>query len=151
MSTSKKTTRRLQTSRPRSGRRGFTLIEIVVAVIIIGVLAALITPRILGRIGESKESAAKSDIKTIESLLSGYLADLGLLAPDDDDLSVLLLKPDDGGGPHGPYLRNPKDLEDPWGNLYILRTENTFSADFDIISMGQDGEPDTDDDITNYD
>ncbi|MBC8309904.1 MAG: type II secretion system major pseudopilin GspG [Phycisphaerales bacterium] len=135
MSTSTKNTKTI--------RRGFTLIEIIVVVMIITVLATLILPKIIGRVGSAKQAAAKSKAATIAKLVNLYILDMGLSAPRDDfDLEVLLLTPDDGGGPSGPYLERADDLIDPWGNSFVIELPpGTINASFDIICWGEDGEP----------
>lgn len=126
----------------RLARRGFTLLEIIVVVMIIAVLATLIAPRLLGRVGTAKQTAAQAKAATIAKTVNLYILDMGLSAPNDDfDLEVLLLTSDDGGGPQGPYLERASDLIDPWGNPFeILLPPGTINHSFDIISWGEDGE-----------
>lgn len=133
--------------RPRTSstsplRRGFTLLEIVVVVTIIAILATLIAPRIFSRIGSAKQAAASAEIATITQQVRLYLLDLGRSAPDDDfDLSDLLLTPEEGGGPDGPYFEKADDLIDPWGNEYVIRIPGEVNVSFDIVSWGEDGQP----------
>jgi len=124
-------------------RRGFTLIEIIVVVMIITVLATLIAPKLLGRVGSAKQAAARVGAATIATSLKLYTLDMGLSAPSDDfELELLLLSADDGGGPSGPYLERADNLIDPWGNPYEFELPpGTINASFDIISWGEDGEP----------
>ena len=92
----------------RLAHRGFTLFEIIVVVMIIAVLATLIAPRLLERVGTAKRTAAKAQAATIAKTVNLYVLDMGLSAPSDDfDLEVLLRTPDEGGGPQGPYLERP--------------------------------------------
>ncbi len=122
-------------------RRAFTLLEIIVVVMIIAVLATLVAPRLLGRVGSAKQTAAKAKAATIAKTVNLYILDMGLSAPSDDfDLEVLLLHPDDGGGPSGPYLERADDLVDPWGNNFEILVPGDINASFDIISFGEDGE-----------
>ena len=131
------------TKQPTIHRRGFTLIEIIVVVMIITVLATLIAPKLLGRVGSAKQAAAKAKAATIAKVVNLYTLDMGLSAPSDDfDLELLLLSADEGGGPSGPYLERADDLIDPWGNPFELELPpGTINASFDIISWGEDGEP----------
>jgi|TARA_B100000959_G_scaffold266421_1_gene308826 general secretion pathway protein G len=124
-------------------RRGFTLIEIIVVVMIITVLATLIAPKLLGRVGSAKQAAAQAKAATIAKLVNLYTLDMGLSAPKNDfDLDILLLSPDEGGGPSGPYLERADDLVDPWGNPFVIELPpGTVNASFDIICFGEDGEP----------
>ena len=122
-------------------RRAFTLLEIIVVVMIIAVLATLVAPRLLGRVGSAKQTAAKAKAATIAKTVNLYVLDMGLSAPSDDfDLEVLLLHPEDGGGPSGPYLERVDDLIDPWGNNFEIIVPGDVNASFDIISFGEDGE-----------
>ncbi len=122
-------------------RRAFTLLEIIVVVMIIAVLATLVAPRLLGRVGSAKQTAAKAKAATIAKTVNLYILDMGLSSPSDDfDLEVLLLHPEDGGGPSGPYLERADDIIDPWGNNFEILVPGDINASFDIISFGEDGE-----------
>ena len=119
--------------------RGFTLLEIIVVVTIIAVLATLIAPKLLSRVGSAKQTAAIAKASTIAKAINLYLLDEGLSAPDDNfDLEILLLSPDDGGGQHGPYLERAADIIDPWGVSYELQVPGEVNASFDVISWGED-------------
>ena len=119
--------------------RGFTLLEIIVVVTIIAVLATLIAPTLLRRVGSAKQTAAIAKASTIAKAINLYLLDEGLSAPDDNfDLEILLLSPDDGGGQHGPYLERAADVIDPWGVSYELMVPGDVNASFDVISWGED-------------
>jgi general secretion pathway protein G len=125
----------------RTYRRGFTLIEIIVVVMIIAVLATLIAPRLMSRVGTAKQTAAKAKAATIAKTINLYVLDMGLSKPSDDfDLEILLLSPEDGGGPQGPYLERADDIIDPWGNPFEVIVPGEVNASFDIISFGEDGE-----------
>jgi general secretion pathway protein G len=131
------------TKKPQTVRRGFTLIEIIVVVMIITVLATLIAPKLLDRVGGARKAAAKAKAATIAKLVNLYTLDKGLSAPRDDfDLEILLLPHDEGGGPSGPYLERADDLIDPWGFPFeLVLPPGTVNASFDIISWGEDNEP----------
>ena len=130
------------TNNKQRTRRGFTLIEIIVVVMIITILATLIAPKLLGRVGSAKQAAARVGAATIATSLKLYTLDMGLSAPSDDFELELLLRPaDDGGGPSGPYLERADNLIDPWGNPYEFELPGTINAVFDIVSFGADGEP----------
>ena len=125
----------------RTYRRGFTLIEIIVVVMIIAVLATLIAPRLMSRVGTAKQTAAKAKAATIAKTINLYVLEMGLSKPSDDfDLAILLLSPEDGGGPQGPYLERADDIIDPWGNPFEVIVPGEVNASFDIISFGEDGE-----------
>ena len=139
---------RNRTRRPR--RRAFTLVEIIVVVTIIAILAGIIVPRIMQNVGKANISRAKTEAKTIANSVTQYLLDMQMSRLDDQfELETLLLTPDDGGGSGGPYLQKADDLNDPWGNLYMIRIPGDINYDFDVVSAGEDGQFDTKDDITN--
>ncbi len=129
-----------QTKRGR--RAGFTMIEAIVVIVIIGVIAAMIAPRLIGRIGQGKRAVAQNDIATLFSQVQLYEADCGPLEAGSS-LSVLMQRPSsvDEGKWHGPYLQNEEQLKDPWGNPYQLIVPGQVNADFDIVSYGADGQP----------
>lgn len=124
----------------RHDRRGFSFAEVIVAVLIIGILSALVVPRVFQRVGEARQNTAKQGTTQIISQLNMYLMDSGRSSPPSNfDLQVLTLTPEEGGGPNGHYL-NEDDLIDPWGNEYVIRVPGEVNRDFDIISYGADGE-----------
>ena len=129
-------------SKQRPLTRGFTLLEIIVVVTIIAVLATLIAPKLLSRVGSAKQTAAIAKASTIAKAINLYLLDEGISTPDDNfDLEILLLSPDDGGGQHGPYLERSADIIDPWGVPYELHVPGDVNASFDVISWGEDKQP----------
>ena len=133
---------------PSALEGGFTLIEILLVVIIIGVLVSLVAPRLAGRSEEARKQAAKADIDGgIALSLDLYEVDNGHYPPKLDDL---LTKPSDASNWKGPYLKKglPKD---PWGNDYNYRmpgTRNTSS--YDLFSVGPDKQEGSADDIVNW-
>jgi general secretion pathway protein G len=127
-----------------SGRRarGFTLIEIMVVVVIMGVLAALVVPRLLNRASESKVAAAKVDIATIMQALKLYKLDNQRYPTTEQGLQALLTKPTTGpaanGWKSGGYIE--KMPKDPWGNPYQFVSPGN-KGEVDIFSYGSDGQP----------
>ncbi|MDR2214922.1 MAG: type II secretion system major pseudopilin GspG [Nevskiaceae bacterium] len=122
-------------------QRGFTLIEIMVVVIIIGLLAAIIGPQVLGRVDDAKITKAHSDIRAIESGLTLYKLDNYRFPSTAQGLRALVEKPAD------PNVRNWKDggylkrlQQDPWGNDYQYASPGEH-GEFDIYSLGADGQP----------
>ena len=123
-------------------QRGFTLVEIMVVVVIIGILGALIVPKLLGRTGESRQTAARVDISTIEQALKLYKLDNQRYPTTEQGLQALVQKPTSGpaanGWKEGGYLeRLPKD---PWGNPYQYLSPG-IHGEVDVFSYGADGQP----------
>ena len=123
----------------RRKEHGFTLIELLIVMVILGLLAALVGPRMFGKVGKSKQKAAKVQISLFETSLDTYRLDTGKYPTSDYGLKALRVKPDDLEKWDGPYL--PKDVPaDPWGNEYVYISPGEH-GDFDIVSMGADGSP----------
>ncbi|CAN5813984.1 type II secretion system major pseudopilin GspG [soil metagenome] len=125
----------------RRAPRAFTIVEIIVVVIIIGVLAAIIAPRLIGRVGESKRTAAAAKANTIAQQLSLYIADIGP-PPAGSDLQFLVNKPSDvPDEKYKGYLSNAESLMDPWDMPFMLVMPGQKNKDFDIVSYGADKQP----------
>ncbi len=134
--------------------RGFTLIEIMLVMLIIGMLAAMIVPRFAGRSEEARKTAAKADIDAnLSNALEMYETDNGAFPTTEQGLAALVAVPSSPPLPKnwkGPYLRK-KTFNDPWGNPYQYRYPGTHTHDYDLFSMGSDGVEGGGDDITNWD
>jgi len=126
-------------------RKGFTLIELMIVVVILGLLATLLIPRIMDRPEEARRMKAKADIKTIESALKLYKLDSGIYPTTEQGLEALLKKPDIPPIPRrwkdGGYLEARSVPKDPWDNLYVYTSPGPEGRDFEILSYGADGEP----------
>lgn len=125
----------------RRGRGGFTIIEVLVIITIMGIIAAVVVPRLFGRIGQSRQAKAMSDASSIATTVNTFLIDMGKL-PDTGNLDFLMTAPSGVSGTwRGPYLNNKEALIDPWGNAYMIRVPGEKNVDFDIVSYGADGQP----------
>ena len=127
---------------PQRRARGFTLIEIMVVVVIMGILASLVGPKLIARTGESKVAAAKVDIATVMQALKLYRLDNQRYPTTEQGLRSLVEKPTVGpaanGWKAGGYLE--KMPKDPWGNPYQYLSPG-LKGEVDIISLGADGQP----------
>ena len=127
---------------PQRRARGFTLIEIMVVVVIMGILASLVVPKLIARTGESKVAAAKVDIATVMQALKLYRLDNQRYPTTEQGLRSLVEKPTVGpaanGWKAGGYLE--KMPKDPWGNPYQYLSPG-LKGEVDILSLGADGQP----------
>ena len=119
--------------------RGFTLLELLVVMVIIGLLAGYVGPKFFGQIGKSEVKAAKAQIDALQKSLDQYRLDVGRYPSTDQGLAVLVTKPADEPKWQGPYLSKavPKD---PWGNDYQYRSPGEH-GEYDLLSFGKDGRP----------
>ena len=122
--------------------RGFTLIEIMVVVVIMGILAALVVPKLISRTGESRVAAARVDIATLMQALKLYKLDNQRYPSTEQGLQALVTKPTSGpaanGWKSGGYLE--KMPKDPWGNPYQYLSPG-IKGEVDVLSLGADGQP----------
>ncbi|MBI9084281.1 MAG: type II secretion system major pseudopilin GspG [Desulfobacterales bacterium] len=121
---------------------GFTLIELMVVIVILGILAMYIAPKIMGRPDEARQVKARMDIASLETTLKLYKLDNGTYPTTEQGLQALISKPDSGPGSRnwreGGYLEKSKVPKDPWGNEFIYLSPGAH-GDFDIICYGADG------------
>lgn len=124
-------------SHPRSP--GFTLLELLVVMVIIGLLAGYVGPRYFAQIGKSEIKVARAQIDSFEKAIEQYRIDTGKLPTNEQGLSALFVRPATEPRWQGPYLKKMPPA-DPWGNPYLYRAPGT-QGDFDIVSFGKDGAP----------
>lgn len=119
--------------------RGFTLIELLIVMVILGLLAALVGPRMFGKTGKARQKAAKAQISLFETAMDTYRLDVGKFPTTDQGMKVLRERPENEPKWDGPYL--PKEIPlDPWGYEYEYRSPGEH-GDYDIVSYGADGAP----------
>jgi general secretion pathway protein G len=126
-------------------QKGFTLIEIMVVVIVLGLLAALVLPKFLGSEDTAKRKVAMTQISSLESALDAYKLDNGFYPTTDQGLTALIKKPDVGRIPdkwrEGGYLKPARIPKDPWGKEYVYISPGSENREYEIVSYGADGEP----------
>lgn len=127
--------------RPGSIRRGFTLIEILVVIVVIAILATLVAPNIFQHVGAAKDATAKSQIEMLGAALDAYRLDNGKYPTTEQGLDALWEKPtvDAPVNWRAPYLRKPVPL-DPWGRAYMYTSPGQVNPQgYDLLSYGADG------------
>jgi general secretion pathway protein G len=137
---------RTPNSELRTRRRAFTLVEMLLVITIIGILAALVVPKMVGRSEQARQAAAHADISSIKTALDAFEVDNGYYPKSLQDL---FQQPSNAKNWHGPYLENVP--QDPWGNPYVYTYPGRHNANsYDLMSVGPDGKAGTDDDIGNW-
>jgi general secretion pathway protein G len=123
----------------RRGEAGFTLVEILVVITIIGLIMAIVGPRVLNYLGESKVKAAKIQIESFSSALDLYYLDMGRYPGSSEGLAALVGRPGNAQEWNGPYLKGGVVPNDPWGHPYVYRSP-VERAPYEIVSFGADGQ-----------
>ena len=123
----------------RRRQHGFTLVELLVVITIIGLIMGLVGPRVLNYLTESKAKAAKIQIESLGSALDLYFLDVGRYPTTSEGLTALVRRPGSTGAWNGPYLKGGLVPADPWGNAYVYRSPGEHGS-YDIISYAADGQ-----------
>ena len=121
------------------GARGFTLLELLVVMVIIGLLAGYVGPKLFAQIGKSETKVTRAQVDALQKALDQYRIDIGRYPATEAGLAALLLKPADEPRWSGPYLAKAVPA-DPWGRPYAYTSPGQH-GDFDLVSYGRDGQP----------
>lgn len=127
-------------NRKFGGRKdeGFTLMEMLVVLVVIGLIAAVAVPQVMKMLGGAKHKAAKLQLEILSNSLNAYQLDIGAYPTTDQGLMVLWKAPGDVAEWSGPYVRRERQLIDPWGRAFLYKSPGTTS-EFDLITLGADG------------
>lgn len=128
----------MQRRKNRRSEAGFTLVELLVVMVILGLLAALALPNVLGRLRGAKVGTAKTQIAAFSSAVEAYALDVGRYPSEAEGLEALISQPSSATTWDGPYIKKKAVPKDPWGNPYHY-TDRGSTGDFEITSMGADG------------
>jgi len=119
---------------------GFTLLELLVVIVIIGLLAAYVGPKYFSQLGKSEVTVAKAQIEAFDKSLDTYRLDVGRYPSGEEGLNALMAAPPSAGAKwNGPYLKKGVP-QDPWGHPYQYRSPGT-KGEYEIVSLGKDGQP----------
>lgn len=143
--------RRISHPKHRACRAGFTLVELLLVLVILGVLAAIVVPKFAGRTEQARITATQTQIATFATALDAFEIDNGYYPRGKDGLADLITAPRDAQNWKGPYLRGDTVPLDLWGNAYIYECPGRYNTSgYDLMSPGPDGREGGDDDITNW-
>jgi len=120
-------------------QKGFTLLELLVVIVIVGLLAGYVAPKYFSQVGKSEVQVARAQVESLEKALDQFRLDMRRYPTAEEGLDALVAKPANANGWSGPYLKKAVP-PDPWGHAYVYRTPGR-NGDFDLVSYGRDGKP----------
>ena len=119
--------------------KGFTLLELLVVIVIVGLLAGYVAPRYFSQVGKSEVQVARAQVESLEKALDQFRLDMRRYPTAEEGLQALVAAPANAAGWSGPYLKKAVPA-DPWGHAYVYRTPGG-KGEFDLVSYGRDGKP----------
>ena len=135
----------------RQSCSGFTLVELLLVLVILGLLAAIVLPKFSGTTERGRVTAAQTQISTFKTALDAFEVDMGYYPKGKSGLTDLITQPRNAANWHGPYLQADAIPKDPWGNDYVYECPGRHNpTSFDLMSIGPDGRAGSDDDICNW-
>lgn len=128
----------MRLNRVRTPEGGFTLMEMLVVLVVIGLIAAVAIPQVMGLLGGAKSKAARIQLETLSQSLTFYQLDLGRFPTSEEGLQALWQASGEGAAWAGPYVRRERQLVDPWGRPFVYRSPGE-AQDYDLVTLGADG------------
>lgn len=136
--------------RKEINQRGFTLIELMVVLIILGLLIGIVAPNVYKKLTQGQNVAAKTQVQQLEAAIISFASDMGRFPTTEEGLNALVENPDGSELWAGPYLSKKKIPQDPWKHDYVYVFPGEHGTEFDLYSKGQDGQTGTKDDLNNW-
>lgn len=128
-----------QRRKSRRRQRGFTLVELLVVLVILGLILAIATPQVIKYVGGAKSDTAQIQVDRLSGVLDLYRLEVGSYPSEEDGLDALMNRPADAESWNGPYLKKADSLIDPWKRPYLYRYPGEH-GEFDLYSLGRDGQ-----------
>jgi general secretion pathway protein G len=126
----------------RNGEEGFTLVELLVVLAILGLLIGFVAPAVIRQLGSAKHKIAEQSVERIAGILDLYRLDVGSYPTTEQGLTGLTAAPNGVAGWDGPYVKEAQGIKDPWGRVFVYRSPSQRPGHaFDIVSLGADGKP----------
>lgn len=122
----------------RRGEGGYTLTELLVVIVVLALVAAAVTPQILGRFNTAKSRTAQLHADTLSAALDDFFIDVGRYPTPEEGVDALMIKPASATGWAGPYVRSASSLTDPWGHKYLVGKQTSAGVSPPIVSLGAD-------------